>query len=364
VVVAVLWRFLSLLLSLALSPRHQHNVTHAHSYRAYHCGSLSHSLALSRRSPLVLSTTTPHHHTTDVSPFRLRGFLYDADSSKPSASSSLSHTPTNQSGVVAVLRRTPPALSRSLCLSPSLSRRWWFERRASRIATSATRPPVLVSVALGAERWLLLARRSISSAPLVSPFIHSFVHSSVIFYHHHHYYHTRYAQCKEPSTVRTRVHEAHALGASARRCSLWIRVFVFVFAFVVRCRLLAQQTVITIMSRKKSAYPEHKVIVVGAGGAGKSTLTQMFMYGNFVEEYDPTTADSTYRCAVRRAIHTIASSTRASSFHVKRRSSCILGAHHHSEGERAEHWDCVCLFLEAAVSLKATALSHAPPLTR
>jgi len=45
-------------------------------------------------------------------------------------------------------------------------------------------------------------------------------------------------------------------------------------------------------SRKKSSYPEHKVIVVGAGGAGKSALTQMFMYGNFVEEYDPTTADS------------------------------------------------------------------------
>jgi len=38
--------------------------------------------------------------------------------------------------------------------------------------------------------------------------------------------------------------------------------------------------------------PEHKVIVVGAGGAGKSALTQMFMYNNFVEEYDPTTADS------------------------------------------------------------------------
>ena len=44
--------------------------------------------------------------------------------------------------------------------------------------------------------------------------------------------------------------------------------------------------------RGRSNYPEHKVIVVGAGGAGKSALTQMFMYGNFVEEYDPTTADS------------------------------------------------------------------------
>lgn len=43
----------------------------------------------------------------------------------------------------------------------------------------------------------------------------------------------------------------------------------------------------------KSGKPdEHKVIVVGGGGAGKSALTQMFMYNNFVEEYDPTTADS------------------------------------------------------------------------
>eukprot|EP01103_Thecamoeba_quadrilineata_P013855 TRINITY_DN396_c0_g2_i1.p1 TRINITY_DN396_c0_g2~~TRINITY_DN396_c0_g2_i1.p1 ORF type:complete len:192 (-),score=22.19 TRINITY_DN396_c0_g2_i1:170-745(-) len=42
----------------------------------------------------------------------------------------------------------------------------------------------------------------------------------------------------------------------------------------------------------KKPIHEHKIIVVGAGGAGKSALTQMFMYGNFVEEYDPTTADS------------------------------------------------------------------------
>jgi len=45
-------------------------------------------------------------------------------------------------------------------------------------------------------------------------------------------------------------------------------------------------------NKRRNNYPEHKVIVVGAGGAGKSALTQMFMYGNFVEEYDPTTADS------------------------------------------------------------------------
>ena len=34
---------------------------------------------------------------------------------------------------------------------------------------------------------------------------------------------------------------------------------------------------------KKPRFQEHKVIVIGAGGAGKSALTQMFMYGNFVE---------------------------------------------------------------------------------
>jgi len=36
----------------------------------------------------------------------------------------------------------------------------------------------------------------------------------------------------------------------------------------------------------------HKVIMVGAGGVGKSALTLQFMYGDFVEEYDPTKADS------------------------------------------------------------------------
>jgi len=36
----------------------------------------------------------------------------------------------------------------------------------------------------------------------------------------------------------------------------------------------------------------HKVIVVGAGGVGKSAITLKFMYNDFVEEYDPTKADS------------------------------------------------------------------------
>jgi small GTP-binding protein len=42
----------------------------------------------------------------------------------------------------------------------------------------------------------------------------------------------------------------------------------------------------------------HNLIVVGAGGVGKSALTLQFMYGNFVEEYDPTSADS-YRKKIK-----------------------------------------------------------------
>eukprot|EP01088_Endostelium_zonatum_P018852 TRINITY_DN61_c1_g1_i1.p1 TRINITY_DN61_c1_g1~~TRINITY_DN61_c1_g1_i1.p1 ORF type:complete len:210 (+),score=78.43 TRINITY_DN61_c1_g1_i1:35-631(+) len=38
--------------------------------------------------------------------------------------------------------------------------------------------------------------------------------------------------------------------------------------------------------------PLHKILVVGPGGVGKSALTLQFMYGDFVEEYDPTSADS------------------------------------------------------------------------
>jgi GTPase SAR1 family protein len=44
--------------------------------------------------------------------------------------------------------------------------------------------------------------------------------------------------------------------------------------------------------RTKSAQvPLHKVIMVGSGGVGKSALTLQYMYGDFVEEYDPTKAD-------------------------------------------------------------------------
>ncbi|KAI8638217.1 small GTPase superfamily [Parasitella parasitica] len=45
-------------------------------------------------------------------------------------------------------------------------------------------------------------------------------------------------------------------------------------------------------SKVKQSLPLHKVIMVGSGGVGKSALTLQYMYGDFVEEYDPTKADS------------------------------------------------------------------------
>ncbi|KAI0215777.1 Ras-related protein Ral-A [Lamellibrachia satsuma] len=42
----------------------------------------------------------------------------------------------------------------------------------------------------------------------------------------------------------------------------------------------------------------HKVIMVGSGGVGKSALTLQFMYDEFVEDYEPTKADS-YRKKVQ-----------------------------------------------------------------
>ncbi|XP_013188255.2 ras-related protein Ral-a isoform X2 [Amyelois transitella] len=48
-----------------------------------------------------------------------------------------------------------------------------------------------------------------------------------------------------------------------------------------------------IMSKKPGAQPTlHKVIMVGSGGVGKSALTLQFMYDEFVEDYEPTKADS------------------------------------------------------------------------
>lgn len=51
--------------------------------------------------------------------------------------------------------------------------------------------------------------------------------------------------------------------------------------------------VLTKMSKKPAVQPAlHKVIMVGSGGVGKSALTLQFMYDEFVEDYEPTKADS------------------------------------------------------------------------
>lgn len=42
----------------------------------------------------------------------------------------------------------------------------------------------------------------------------------------------------------------------------------------------------------QNAIPMYKVIVIGSGGVGKSALTLQFMYDEFVEDYEPTKADS------------------------------------------------------------------------
>ena len=44
--------------------------------------------------------------------------------------------------------------------------------------------------------------------------------------------------------------------------------------------------------KRRSTCSKQAIIVVGASGVGKSALTQMYINGIFVAEYDPTTADS------------------------------------------------------------------------
>merc|ERR1712159_890627 len=43
---------------------------------------------------------------------------------------------------------------------------------------------------------------------------------------------------------------------------------------------------------------EEKIVVLGAGGVGKSALTIQLVTGNFLQEYDPTIEDS-YRTTVK-----------------------------------------------------------------
>lgn len=45
-------------------------------------------------------------------------------------------------------------------------------------------------------------------------------------------------------------------------------------------------------NKSQTSLALHKVIMVGSGGVGKSALTLQFMYDEFVEDYEPTKADS------------------------------------------------------------------------
>ena len=46
------------------------------------------------------------------------------------------------------------------------------------------------------------------------------------------------------------------------------------------------------IKKAPSSISVYKVILLGAGGVGKSALTYQFMFGEFLEEYEPTKADS------------------------------------------------------------------------
>ena len=55
---------------------------------------------------------------------------------------------------------------------------------------------------------------------------------------------------------------------------------------------VANRTMAASKGKNQSSLALHKVIMVGSGGVGKSALTLQFMYDEFVEDYEPTKADS------------------------------------------------------------------------
>ena len=57
-----------------------------------------------------------------------------------------------------------------------------------------------------------------------------------------------------------------------------------------------------VLQRGSLVMTEYKLVVVGAGGVGKSALTIQLIQNHFVDEYDPTIEDS-YRKQVQRYGH-------------------------------------------------------------
>ncbi|KAL7976840.1 hypothetical protein Chor_008789, partial [Crotalus horridus] len=58
------------------------------------------------------------------------------------------------------------------------------------------------------------------------------------------------------------------------------------------CVKYLQVKMATNKPKSQNSLALHKVIMVGSGGVGKSALTLQFMYDEFVEDYEPTKADS------------------------------------------------------------------------
>ena len=75
-------------------------------------------------------------------------------------------------------------------------------------------------------------------------------------------------------------------------------------------------------SKKSVAEEVHKVIMVGSGGVGKSAITLQFMYDEFVEDYEPTKADS-YRKKV-----VLEGKDVKENWEFKRQISCKLNSRH------------------------------------
>lgn len=83
-------------------------------------------------------------------------------------------------------------------------------------------------------------------------------------------------------------------------------IFIMIFFSLIEFNLLQVylRTHIEMAKKPTTASALHKVIMVGSGGVGKSALTLQFMYDEFVEDYEPTKADS-YRKKVNSIIYTI-----------------------------------------------------------
>lgn len=61
---------------------------------------------------------------------------------------------------------------------------------------------------------------------------------------------------------------------------------------VISSRVSATQSAANVGAASGGVVPLFKIIVIGSGGVGKSALTLQFMYDEFVEDYEPTKADS------------------------------------------------------------------------